>query len=94
MITSFVQVGLEGFQRLLGADHKLVVLTPTSIAVMLATVAIKGGCWFWCRLVRNSAVQALAADAYTDGEDAFLQVSTCITNKSQSSSTLSLFCSH
>jgi hypothetical protein len=27
---------------------------------------IKGFCWFWCRLVKNSSVQALAQDAMTD----------------------------
>lgn len=33
---------------------------------MASTVVIKGLCWLWCRLVKNSSVQALAADAMTD----------------------------
>jgi hypothetical protein len=33
---------------------------------MAATVVIKGLCWLWCRLIRNSSVQALAQDAMTD----------------------------
>jgi divalent metal cation (Fe/Co/Zn/Cd) transporter len=37
-----------------------------AIAIMLSTVGIKGFCWFWCRLVKNSSVQALAQDAATD----------------------------
>lgn len=33
---------------------------------MFGTVLIKGLCWIWCRLVKNSSVQALAEDAMTD----------------------------
>ena len=36
------------------------MLTVTS------TVFIKLGCWVWCRLIKNSSVQALAQDAMTD----------------------------
>ena len=66
MITSFVQVAIEAIQRLSGDDHTVVQLTIPAIAIMAATVIIKFGCWLWCRLIRNSSVQALAQDAMTD----------------------------
>lgn len=66
MITSFFQVGIEGVSRLSGPDHSIVQLTIPAVAIMASTVVIKGLCWFWCRLVRNSSVQALAQDAITD----------------------------
>jgi cation diffusion facilitator family transporter len=66
MVTSFFQVALECFNRLLSPDHSVVELGIPAIAIMLGTVAIKGFCWFWCRLVKNSSVQALAQDAATD----------------------------
>ncbi|KAK5166204.1 uncharacterized protein LTR77_008465 [Saxophila tyrrhenica] len=66
MITSFVQVGLEGFYKLTGPDHEIVKLTLPAIVIMAATVVIKFLCWLWCRLIKNSSVQALAQDAQTD----------------------------
>ena len=66
MITSFFQVFLECFNRLTGPDHSIVQLGIPSIAIMASTVFIKFGCWFWCRLIKNSSVQALAQDAMTD----------------------------
>jgi hypothetical protein len=33
---------------------------------MASTVFIKALCWLWCRLIKNSSVQALAQDAQTD----------------------------
>jgi hypothetical protein len=66
MITSFFQVGIEGFSRLTGKDHRIVQLTIPAVAIMASTVAIKFLCWLWCRLIRNSSVQALAQDAMTD----------------------------
>lgn len=66
MITSFVQVGLQCLNRLLSDDHTIVELGIPSIVIMLSTVVIKGFCYFWCRLVKNSSVQALAQDALTD----------------------------
>ncbi|KPI45804.1 Metal tolerance protein 7 [Cyphellophora attinorum] len=66
MITSFVQVGLECLNRLVSGDHTIVELSLPSIIIMLSTVLIKGFCYFWCRLVKNSSVQALAQDALTD----------------------------
>jgi divalent metal cation (Fe/Co/Zn/Cd) transporter len=33
---------------------------------MSSTVLIKAACWLWCRLIKNSSVQALAQDAMTD----------------------------
>jgi cation diffusion facilitator family transporter len=66
MITSFVQVALEGFKRLTGPDHNIVELSAAAVAIMASTVVIKGACWLWCRLIKNSSVQALAQDAVTD----------------------------
>jgi cation diffusion facilitator family transporter len=66
MMTSFFQVGIEGISRLSGDDHTVVQLTIPAVAIMASTVVIKGLCWLWCRLIRNSSVQALAQDAQTD----------------------------
>lgn len=66
MITSFFQVSLECLNRLFSPDHSVVQLGMPAIIIMLTTIAIKGFCWFWCRLVKNSSVQALAQDAATD----------------------------
>ncbi|KAL9621261.1 MAG: hypothetical protein Q9160_004282 [Pyrenula sp. 1 TL-2023] len=66
MVTSFFQVALQCFQRLMSGDHTIVSLGAPSIAIMASTVVIKGLCWLWCRLVKNSSVQALAQDAMTD----------------------------
>lgn len=66
MITSFVQVAIEGLSHLTGPDHTIVVLTIPAIAIMALTVVIKFACWLWCRLIPNSSVQALAQDAMTD----------------------------
>ncbi|AEO65776.1 uncharacterized protein THITE_2113186 [Thermothielavioides terrestris NRRL 8126] len=66
MITSFVQVALEALQRLASPDHEIIQLGIPAISIMLGTIVVKGLCWLWCRLVNNSSVQALAADASTD----------------------------
>ena len=66
MMTSFVQVAITSFTRLISDDTSLVNLTIPSIAVMASTVVVKLACWFWCRLIKNSSVQALAQDAETD----------------------------
>jgi hypothetical protein len=66
MITSFFQVGLEGFQRLTHGEHETVILGVPAVAIMASTVIIKGLCWVYCRLIKNSSVQALAQDAATD----------------------------
>ncbi|KAF1839099.1 cation diffusion facilitator 10 [Decorospora gaudefroyi] len=66
MMTSFFQVGIEGISRLSGSDHTIVQLTIPAVAIMGSTVVIKGLLWLWCRLIRNSSVQALAQDAETD----------------------------
>ncbi|ORY66036.1 uncharacterized protein BCR38DRAFT_483696 [Pseudomassariella vexata] len=66
MITSFVQVALESTQRLGSPDHEIIELGLPAIAIMISTILIKGLCWLWCRLVKNSSVQALADDAMTD----------------------------
>ncbi|EMR67646.1 putative cation efflux family protein [Eutypa lata UCREL1] len=66
MITSFTQVALESAQKLASSDNELIELGIPAISIMVSTVVIKGLCWIWCRLVKNSSVQALAADAMTD----------------------------
>ncbi|EAW08988.1 cation diffusion facilitator family transporter [Aspergillus clavatus NRRL 1] len=66
MATSFVQVAITSLGRLLGSDHELVTLSLPSIIIMASTVVVKLLCWFWCRLIKNSSVQALAQDAMTD----------------------------
>ncbi|KAI8624664.1 hypothetical protein F5Y19DRAFT_467645 [Xylariaceae sp. FL1651] len=66
MITSFAQVALESIRRLASPDHELVELGIPALTIMVSTVVIKGLCWLWCRLVKNSSVQALASDAMTD----------------------------
>ncbi|KAL8936375.1 MAG: hypothetical protein Q9216_004965 [Gyalolechia sp. 2 TL-2023] len=66
MITSFFQVALECFNRLTSGDHSIVRLGLPSIIILASTVFIKFGCWLWCRLIKNSSVQALAQDAMTD----------------------------
>ncbi len=66
MITSFFQVFLECFNRLTSPDHSIIQLGIPAIIIMASTVFLKLGCWFWCRLIKNSSVQALAQDAMTD----------------------------
>ncbi|CAN8098774.1 unnamed protein product [Discula destructiva] len=66
MITSFVQVAIEAISKLAGNDHQVIQLTGSAIGIMTSTIVIKGLCWFWCRLIKNSSVQALADDAMTD----------------------------
>lgn len=66
MVTSFFQVAIEGIGRLSGPDHRVVRLTGPAIGIMASTVVIKLACWFWCRMIKNSSVQALAQDAMTD----------------------------
>lgn len=59
MITAFVQVALEAIQRLRSPDHEIIELGIPAIAIMIGTIVIKSMCWLWCRLVKNSSVQAL-----------------------------------
>lgn len=66
MITCFAQVAMQSIERLASPDHEIIELGLPALLIMLSTVVIKGLCWVWCRLVRNSSVQALAADAMTD----------------------------
>lgn len=66
MITSFFQVALECFSRLNSGDHSIIELGLPAIVIMATTVFIKALCWLWCRLIKNSSVQALAQDAMTD----------------------------
>ncbi|ESZ98294.1 hypothetical protein SBOR_1287 [Sclerotinia borealis F-4128] len=66
MVTSFFQVALECFNRLSSYNHEIIELTLPAIVIMSTTVFIKALCWLWCRLIKNSSVQALAQDAMTD----------------------------
>ena len=66
IVTSFFQVLLESFNRLTNGNHTVVRLTLPAILIMASTVVIKFLCWLWCRLIKNSSVQALAQDAMTD----------------------------
>lgn len=66
MVTSFFQVALQCFSRLTSGDHSIIQLGIPSITIMASTVLVKGLCWLWCRLIKNSSVQALALDAETD----------------------------
>jgi len=66
MVTSFFQVALQCISRLNSDDHSIIQLGLPSIVIMSSTVVIKALCWLWCRLIKNSSVQALAQDAMTD----------------------------
>lgn len=66
MVTSFFQVALQCFSRLTSDDRTIIQLTHSAIIIMASTVLIKFFCWIWCRLIKNSSVQALAQDAMTD----------------------------
>ncbi|RFU25476.1 hypothetical protein B7463_g10858, partial [Scytalidium lignicola] len=66
IVTSFFQVSLECISRLSSEDHSIIELGLPSLIIMATTVLIKALCWLWCRLIRNSSVQALAQDAETD----------------------------
>jgi hypothetical protein len=66
MITAFAQVGFAGIGKLTDENHTVVELGTPAIVIMLCTVLVKGLCWMWCRLIKNSSVQALAQDAVTD----------------------------
>jgi Cation efflux family len=66
MVTSFFQVALECFSRLTSGDRSVLELGLPAIAILAGTVFIKALCWLWCRLIKNSSVQALAQDAMTD----------------------------
>jgi hypothetical protein len=66
MVTAFFQVALECFSRLRSGDHSIIELGLPAIVIMTSTILIKGLCWLWCRLIKNSSMQALAQDAMTD----------------------------
>ncbi len=66
MVTSFFQVALQCFNRLTSSDRDVLELTLPAIIIMASTVFIKALLWLWCRLIKNSSVQALAQDAMTD----------------------------
>ena len=59
MITAFCQVALECIQKLLGPEREILQLGIPAISIMVGTIVIKGACWVWCRVVKNSSVRAL-----------------------------------
>ncbi|KAL4864661.1 hypothetical protein BDV12DRAFT_9074 [Aspergillus spectabilis] len=66
MVTSFFQVAITSAGQLMSSDRTVVNLSVPSGIIMGSTVVVKFICWFWCRLINNSSVQALAQDAMTD----------------------------
>ena len=69
MIVSFLQVALEGVQRLAASPESRAPptdLSPLIAATMAAVVVVKGFCWIWCRSSKSASVQALAQDAQSD----------------------------
>lgn len=66
IVTSFFQVALECVSRLTSGDPDIIQLGNSAIIIMAGTIFIKALCWLWCRLIKNSSVQALAQDAMTD----------------------------
>lgn len=66
MIASFLQVFIESTQRLLDKNLEPTIIPVKGIIVMISTIVIKIGVWFWCRNVKNSSVEALAQDAEND----------------------------
>ncbi|KAL5334338.1 cation efflux family-domain-containing protein [Aspergillus crustosus] len=66
MVTSFFQVAITSAGQLWATNHAIVNLSVPSGVIMGSTVIVKLICWFWCRLINNSSVQALAQDAMTD----------------------------
>ena len=67
IVTSFFQVALQCISHLTSPDgHTPVKLGAGPLIIMASTIFIKALCWLWCRLIKNSSVQALAQDAMTD----------------------------
>ena len=66
MIASFLQVFIESAQRLLNPHLEPVFIPLIGKLVMIATIAVKGIVWVWCRRIKNSSVEALAQDAEND----------------------------
>ena len=46
-------------QQSYGIANPIVFSGIPAISIMISTVVIKGLCWIWCRLIKNSSVQAL-----------------------------------
>lgn len=66
IIVAFLQVGNEALKRLIWGEHTSVVIGMASTLIMACTVIVKFFCWYWCRNIESSAVEALAQDAMTD----------------------------
>lgn len=68
MVTSFMQVMLQAFERLLAGSEEPPVDLGVIILILLAlNILIKSALWLWCRTMKDSAsVQALAQDHLND----------------------------
>lgn len=68
MVTSFMQVMLQAFERLIAGSEEPPVELGLIILVLLAlNIAVKFALWLWCRTMKDSSsVLALAQDHLND----------------------------
>ncbi|KAG0239699.1 hypothetical protein B0O80DRAFT_492653 [Mortierella sp. GBAus27b] len=68
MVTSFTQVMLQSFQRLVaGSEEAPVDLGIVILSLLALNILIKAGLWLWCRTMKDSpSVLALAQDHLND----------------------------
>ncbi|KAG0199016.1 hypothetical protein BGX28_007625 [Mortierella sp. GBA30] len=68
MVTSFMQVLAQSFERLLaGSSEPPVDLSVIILSLLALNILIKSALWLWCRTMRDSSsVQALAQDHLND----------------------------
>lgn len=68
MVTSFMQVLVQAFERLVGGSDEPPVDLSLMILILLAVnILIKAALWLWCRTMRDSSsVLALAQDHLND----------------------------
>ncbi|KAF9992909.1 hypothetical protein BGZ65_011654, partial [Modicella reniformis] len=68
MVTSFIQVMLQSFQRLFaGVEEAPVDLGVLILALLAFGIMVKAVLWLWCRTMKDSpSVQALAQDHLND----------------------------
>ncbi|KAG0258955.1 hypothetical protein BG011_002958 [Mortierella polycephala] len=68
MVTSFMQVMVQAFERLLvGSAEPPVDLSVTILLLLALNILVKLALWLWCRTMKDSSsVQALAQDHLND----------------------------
>lgn len=66
MVISFLQILEESVQKLIPLQGEPQMLSPTAIAALLATVAVKGAIGIACLGVKTTQVRALVQDCKTD----------------------------